>query len=615
MEKKKRTAKGQKSLESEYRAFRRAMDENNHKTVVRYGLKLINRKDFDAPPIIYRTIGDAYLFLAIKIEETYITTEKGTRQRFSHPASKEDRKRIDENMKNAYRYLKIAYDKGAVKEPLEVARLTRAACYEAVYELVFLYPILKKCLEEIQAGVYKDVPVNTKHLLWSHFATCCSEMGNSVEAIDAMQNCYRYAEDMATKARDYGRLLFFTQYLPFNSEDLFEMHKIFNGIFKDITPYSHDLTALRDEIRRTGRKVRVGYMSPDCCAHVAMQFFIGLLDYANHDKFETFMYSLTQKPDYLTEDFKKNSDHFIDVTGMTYEEIAAKIHGDGIDILVDVAGHTANNALPVYAYKPAPIAMSGIGYLATTGLNAIDYYITDKIVDPPGWHEKYFTEKLLYLTSQFSLQFVTAGPVPLDDGAPCKKKGYVTFGSFNNYRKITDEMLLAWRAIMEQTPNSRLLLKTATYNYEGLLNVVKERFQNLGLDLSRIDFERAEYKYAHRYLDVDIALDTYPYTGGGTTCDALYMGVPVVSLYGERRNTRFSLGILTNVGLKYLAVDTLEKYIDMAVSLAKDTDLLDSLHRKIRPMILNSIVGSTDLYTKELEGKYLEVLGLAEEGQ
>ena len=474
-----------------------------------------------------------------------------------------------------------------------------------------LHDIIKETITKLKSGEYPPIPKEQYLVLLNALRKCCLEKGYIAESIDCIDEYLRLIDDDNVAKREYySVLLFTTMYLPLSSQKTFALHKKYGEFFADVVPYRHDLAARREEIRRTGRKIRIGYISPDCRLNVAARFFIGLLQYADKEKFTVFMYSTTNKADFMTEEIKKAADCFVDVCGKTAQDTAAQIYADGIDILIDLAGHVSNNPLPILARKPAPVQMSGIGYLFTTGLGAVDYYITDPIVDPPGTHEQYFTERLLYLKSQFSLLFVTEGGAPASTGAPCLQNGFVTFGVFNRYSKITDEMATAWKAILDQVPKSRILLKGVAYHYEGMIDVAKNRFAKLGLDISRLDFESSTRIYMRRYLDVDIALDTYPYTGGGTTCDALYMGVPVVTLYGERRNTRFSLGILANIGLKHLAVDSYEKYIKMAVTIAKDTELLDTLHRNLRPMLLNSVVGHPDLYTKELETKFLEVLGL-----
>ena len=612
------------TLADEYRAFRRAMDEDDHENVVKYGIKLTKRKDFKAPPLIIKTIGIAYTNIAEKLqkEENGELAEdenwpnavadgdilKGDANAAKDTPDKAAQ--IEKNVREAWRFLKKAYDAGAEFSPTDVVCMANVGIQGSLRKHVFLHNILAETAQKIKSGEYPELPKEKTFLLLEALASCCYEKGQMAESFDLHKQCLALVDEPIRKAQIYSRVVFLALYLPFTSQELFEVHKGYGDVLRDIPRYTHDLAARSEEIRRTGRKIRIGYITPDCRVHVAVRFFIGMLNYADREKFTTTMYSLSKKTDFMTEEVKKAADCFTDVSKMNASQVATQIYEDGIDILVDLAGHTGGSGLPVLAYKPAPVQMSGIGYLFSTGLADVDYFITDSVVDPPGTHEKYFVETPLYLTSQFSLHFVAEGGAPPSEGAPCRKNGFVTFGVFNNYRKITDEMILTWKKILDKVPNSRILLKCATYAMEGMVDVAKARFAALGVDVARLEFEPSTQYYMKRYLDVDIALDTYPYTGGGTTCDALYMGVPVVTLYGERRNTRFSLGILANMGLKYLAVDTYEKYGEMAVQLAGDIELLDTLHKKIRPMLQNSIVGRPDLYTKELEAKFSAVLGL-----
>nr|MCR5175312.1 hypothetical protein [Anaerovibrio sp.] len=192
--------------------------------------------------------------------------------------------------------------------------------------------------------------------------------------------------------------------------------------------------------------------------------------------------------------------------------------------------------------------------------------------------------------------------------APCKKNDYITYGVFNHYYKITDEMLLAWRKIMQQVTTSRLLLKSQLLVSPSAQEFVWERLKKAGLDIGRIELEPATNTYMNRYLDVDIALDTYPYPGGGTTCDALYMGVPVISMYGSRRGSRFGLSILNNTGLGELAVANFDDYIERAVGLAGDYELLDTLHKNLRRMMQSAPIMDSKKYINELESAYESIL-------
>ena len=260
---------------------------------------------------------------------------------------------------------------------------------------------------------------------------------------------------------------------------------------------------------------------------------------------------------------------------------------DEIDVLVDLAGHSAGGALPVFAYRPAPVQVSGLGYVNTTGLSAVDYFLTDDIVDPPA-HEAFFTEEPVCLTSQFLYTAKSAAPEPA--GAPSREKGYIVFGVFNHWYKITDEMLFCWREIMARVPKSRLLLKCQELFAPAMQEEALQR--------------PATSDYMERWLAVDIALDTYPYPGGGTTCDALYMGVPVVTRYGRRRGTRFGLSLLKNVGLEALAAADGRAYIEKAAALAHDAALLDELHRTLRSRLAASPVMQATSYMAEIERFY-----------
>ena len=229
--------------------------------------------------------------------------------------------------------------------------------------------------------------------------------------------------------------------------------------------------------------------------------------------------------------------------------------------------------------------------------------MTDHFCDPEGsGSERVYVEKLLRLTSQFCYNGYTH--LPASAGTPALTKGYVQFASFNQYLKLYDAMLHAWRGIMERVPTARLLLKNSDYGRPGIAVLAHDRLKRLGFDMSRVQFEGASRDYMLRYLDVDIALDTFPWPGGGTTCDALYMGVPVVSYYTDRHSTRFTYSLLANMGLAELASDRLEDYIETAAALAGNLDLLDALHRELRPRMKASPVMDQERYIREMEECY-----------
>lgn len=286
-------------------------------------------------------------------------------------------------------------------------------------------------------------------------------------------------------------------------------------------------------------------------------------------------------------------------------EIAQQIRADEIDIIFDLAGHSGGNALPALAYRPAPVALSGLGYLGTTGLKAVDAFVTDGIVNPLQ-QKTYLVEKPLRLTSQFC--YAGREELKASQGAPCKEAGHITFGAYNSYHKITDETLFLWREILLRVPESRLLIKCQPFVAPNNALAAYARLKKAKLPMERIDFEPADDRYMERALSVDIGLDTYPYPGGGTTFDLLYVGVPVVTRYGSSRLSRFGLSILTQAGLEDLAAPDGQSYVEKAVALANDVELLDVLHKNLRSMLQKSPAMDAKKYLQELESFYQKSL-------
>ena len=351
----------------------------------------------------------------------------------------------------------------------------------------------------------------------------------------------------------------------------------------------------------------MGYISPDFRRNVLQHFVQPFLTMYDRTRFAVYVYSTAEQPDEVTAGLRPHADQWREMGGRTAEEIAAQIHADEVDILVDLAGHAAGGALPVLARRPAPVQMMGLGYMATSGLSAVDYFLTDALCDPIGGEsERYFTEKLIRLPSQFV--YVPRAGLPAPMGTPARQRGSILFGVFNQYRKWTDEMLCVWREILERVPQSKLLLKSQVFFAAAMRGTAEERLARLGFDLDRIVLEPATTDYMERYLDVDIALDTYPWPGGGTTCDALYMGVPVVTMYGTRRSTRFSYAMLHLVGAEELAITSVSAYISCAVSLAKDLDRLDEMHRTLRRKMETSPLMDQAGYMRALEEAYIMAL-------
>ena len=405
------------------------------------------------------------------------------------------------------------------------------------------------------------------------------------------------APSLFLRATYYGAGLMKLNAADVSAQEVYEKSLGYGALFADVRPYTH-------RGRRKKDKIRIGYISGDFRQHVMQYFIWPFLAGYDANAFDVYVYSLG-KADQYTAFFQTLVTKWRDLA--SYEQdtvrIAREIHEDEVDILFDLAGHTGNTGLAALAWKPAPVQLSGLGYMATTGLRSVDYFVTDRYCDPAGsGSEALYVEKLLRLTSQFCYNGYTN--LPASTGTPARGRGHIQFASFNQYQKFYDPMLRVWQEIMERVPQSRLLLKNNAYARPGVVQSAYERLQRLGFDMSRVQFECATKDYMWRYLDVDIALDTFPWPGGGTTCDALYMGVPVVSYYTERHSTRFTYSLLANIGLSDLASTSLSDYVETAVALAGNLDLLDALHRELRDRMKVSPVMDQERYIREMEECY-----------
>ena len=439
----------------------------------------------------------------------------------------------------------------------------------------------------------------------SIYATLCRKLGRAAEAARYYQISARYKDLAHGQAAEYSNYLFNLHYLAKSQDFMLQAAQGYGALFCDVKPYQHDRA-------RHARhpKIRVGYISPDLHFHVVAFFSYAFLHDYDHDRFAVYCYTDCIE-DAASEGFKGMVDVWRNVRGLAPDAVAAQVYRDEIDILFDLAGHTAGNFLPVLARKPAPVQLSGIGYFDTTGLPAVDYFLADPYTDPitvaDGQpNDAYFTEKLLRLPhSHFC--FMWHDDPPAVGEAPCLRKGYVTFGSFNNFTKVTDDMLQRWGVILQRVPGSRLCLKAGIFNHAYGRQVAEQRLRAAGIDLARVTLAGTEAAYLQRYADIDIALDTYPYPGGGTTCDALYMGVPVLTLVGRRHNARFGYSLLMNAGLPELCAFTPEEYVAKAVALADDKARLQHYRQTLRAQLCQSPVMQAGAYMQEVEAAYTQI--------
>ena len=441
--------------------------------------------------------------------------------------------------------------------------------------------------------------------------------------------CYRLASEFAVyfpvQAADYSNYVFTLHYIFMPQWEYVEAHKEYNILYSVLKPFIHDRRQLNRLQKKRG-KLRIGYISPDFRRHVVLLFIWAMVTKYNRQDFEVYCFSNSPIEDEYSKYIKKQVDFWCNISQLPLRDKALVVYQQELDILVDLAGHSRDNCLPVLGYKPAPIQISGIGYFATTGLQAVDYFLSDKYLAAgcamiPAESNRVidenlqaaalassesFTEKLLVLPhSHFC--YVPIKEMPPVRQAPCMSKGYITFGSFNNLIKVNDVVLETWGAILRQVPKSRLLLKCASLDDGDIWELFRQKLLSLGLPEERFQLRGFSADYLPEYYEMDIALDTFPYPGGGTTCDALYMGVPVVTLGDGSHGGNFGISLLKNIGLDFACSYSVEEYIQKALLLAQDKELLNALHLGLRNMMENSSIMNEKQYMQELEQGYKRI--------
>lgn len=354
------------------------------------------------------------------------------------------------------------------------------------------------------------------------------------------------------------------------------------------------------------RKLRVGYFSPDFRAHSVADFVAPLL--AGHDRsqFEVICYANVAVPDVFTERLKTYADGWRDVTQLSDDQTAELIRADGVDVMVDLAGHTAHGRMPIFARKPAPVQVTYLGYPDTTGLSAMDYRITDVHADPPGANDNLHTEKLLRLPRSAWCYHPYPGS-PDVSPLPADTNGYITFASFNNLAKVTPGTVALWAKVLQAVPASKILVKAAGLGSEAARARLLSPFASHGINAGRVELiGRIEDFVSHlaAYHRADIALDTHPYHGTTTTCEALYMGVPVVTLAGRAHVSRVGVSLLTNVGLPDLIAADAEMYVQTAARLAGNLSGLRELRSTLRHRMERSPLMDATGFVRDVERAY-----------
>lgn len=426
------------------------------------------------------------------------------------------------------------------------------------------------------------------------------DQGRLDEAIAA----YRQAIAVNPDFQDaYSNLLLILHYHPgFDGQAIAQELRLWNQqhaepLRPSIQPHAND--------RNPERQLRIGYVSPDLRDHVVGRFLLPLLTCHNRREVEVFAYAQVPWPDAMTQRLRSNTHQWRSIVGCSDAQVADQIRQDQIDILVDLTLHTAHNRLLVFARKPAPVQVTWLGYPGSTGLTTIDYRLSDPYLDPPGMDESLYSEQTVRLPETYWCYQPTSDLAEVSP-VPALERGFITFGCLNNFCKVSEPTLATWSRLLRAIPRSQLLL----HSVEGSHRLpVQALLEQDGIDAARVRFTEKVPRpdYFRLYHEIDIALDPFPFGGGTTTCDALLMGVPVVSLAGRTAVGRGGLSILSNIGLPELVATNEEHYVRIAGELAADLPRLSQLRSTLRARMEKSPLMDAPRLARAVEAAYRQM--------
>ena len=475
-------------------------------------------------------------------------------------------------------------------------------CMIAHYNLGNVYGRLGELAEAI-ASYQRAIKLQPNH------SKAHNNLGNvylKLGELDLAYRCYQHPALLNSEedtVREDNLLLAMHYSSRFTPQEVYHQHLTWGNKYE-----SHLASQNRtyQNLLHPQRQLKIGYVSGDFKLHSVSYFLEPLL--ANHDKinFHITCYANNKYSDRITERLQELADSWRNIVDLDDAAVAELIRTDGIDILVDLAGHTLDNRLLVFTHKPAPLQTAYLGYPNITGLSSIDYRLSDRLADPVG---QIATESILRLPGCF-LCYQPLANAPDVNTLPCKINDYITFGSFNNLAKITTEIIFLWGLILHQVPNSRILIKAKYLDNSLASDRLKKLFAQVGIDRDRLDlrgWSKNTQEHLKLYNEVDLALDTYPYHGTTTTCEAMWMGVPVVTLAGTSHVSRVGVSLLSAVGLEELVTNSQAEYISKAVSLANNKSKLAHLRRNLRFQMTNSSLTDGKAISRNIEIAYRQM--------
>ena len=512
------------------------------------------------------------------------------------------------NLGNALR------ESGRQNEALEAYRHAlslRGDFAEALYNMGIAFGEMNRLDEAIEAYRHAWQIRPNFAAAYHNLAIALKDAGQLEEAIA----CFRRAVSLKPDAKIAGDLAYTLNFVEEDPRKIREETRRWNDRFaKPLTPVARNRDIDRSPDRTSASSVelrlRIGYVSPDFREHPVGRFMLPLL--ANHDRsqFEIFCYTDLLHADWLTEKIKPHVDVWRSTIDLSDEQLAKRIREDRIDVLLDLTMHMRGSRLLTFARKPAPVQVTYLAYCGTTGLEAMDYRLTDPHLDPPAQADD--SQESLYCEKSISLPrtywcYEPSATAPEPGPLPALAAGHVTFGCLNNFSKVSRKALTTWSEVLRAVPGSMLVIGAPEGKHrQGARDLM--RFN--GVDPSRVEFVGLIFpveKYLERYQRIDIALDPFPYPGGTTSLDALWMGVPVVTLAGQSAISRSGVSILSNLGMPEWIALNVGQYVEIAIRLAGDLAALQAIRESLREKLRSSPLMNAPQFARDIEAAYRQM--------
>jgi protein O-GlcNAc transferase len=453
-------------------------------------------------------------------------------------------------------------------------------------------------LEEAKASYRQALRLKQDYVeAHNNLGNAFRDQGQIREAEDCYRQALRLKPDFASA---HSNLLYALIFSPdHDAQAIFAEHQRWNRqhaepLARHIEPHDND--------RSPERRLRIGYMSPDFCSHAESFFTVPLLSAHDRQAFEIFCYADVVRPDEVTTRLRSHANAWRNICGLSDEQVARLVRQDRIDILVDLTMHMARNHLLVFARKPAPIQVCWLAYQGTTGLGTMDYRLTDPIIDPPGLYDLLYSEESVRLPDAFWCY----DPLESDSqvrALPALAKGHITFGCLNNFCKVNDPVLRLWAKVLTTVRKSRLILLAAEGSHrQHTLDLLEQE----GVRPERVIFvsRMPRPRYLELYNEIDVGLDTFPYTGQTTSLDAFWLGVPVITLVGNTAVARAGRSLLENLGLPELVAATPEQFVSIASQLAGDLPRLEALRAGLRDRLRQSPLMDAPRFARSMEAAF-----------